>query len=57
MNANGRRDLLKPPPALWTGAQDGQVLPLEERIVPLSPEEARRVFLNRAKELGLASSS
>jgi hypothetical protein len=55
--ATERRDLLKPPPALWTGAQDGQVLPLEERIVPLSPEEARRVFLNRAKELGLASSS
>ena len=41
------RDLMAPPPEPWGLAAE----PLTERIVPLSPEEAERAFLDRYDEL------
>ena len=48
-----KRDLLGPPPAPWTVAQGVSSEPYEDRIMPLSPTEAKRLFIDRACELGL----
>lgn len=43
-----QRDLMKVPPEPWT---DYKVSPLEGRIEPLSPADAKRLFLKRFDEL------
>ena len=48
-----KRDLLGPAPAPWTVAQGVGSEPYEDRIMPLSPTEAKRLFIDRACELGL----
>jgi hypothetical protein len=48
-----KRDLLGPAPAPWGVAQGVSSEPYEHRIVPASPVEAKRMFIDRACELGL----
>lgn len=49
-----RRDLMPPCPWAWTEDQaaDGGVPPWEETIIPVGPEVARAMFLERFAELG-----
>lgn len=46
-----KRDLLGPSPHEWSSQWDAQ--PWPEKIVPLDWREAKRLFLDRAAELGL----
>lgn len=43
------RDVMEKPPQKWD--EDGLFEPLSEKIIPLSPEEAEQLFLERYKEL------
>ncbi|MEK6898088.1 MAG: YfbR-like 5'-deoxynucleotidase [Nanoarchaeota archaeon] len=43
------RDLMGKPPAKWD--EEGVFEPLPEKIIPLMPNEAKRLFLERFKEL------
>jgi hypothetical protein len=43
------RDVMGKPPKKWN--EDGLFAPMEEKIIPLSPEEAEQLFLRRYQEL------